>query len=137
MSASESVSRGGQPSTTTPTAPPCDSPQVVIRNRCPKVLPIRWHPPPQRRTRALYEDDAPHQYGGATSRVQHWLCFGGSIRRGQWCVKHVRLTAPCDIADRRPWALAGVTRAVEHTHNAADPPAKLGTAYRNGPRHTG
>src|SRR5713101_9328048 len=48
MSASESVSRGGQPSTTTPTAPPCDSPQVVMRNRCPKVLPIRWRPSLQR-----------------------------------------------------------------------------------------
>src|SRR2546425_42785 len=32
--------RGGQPSTTTPTAPPCDSPKVVTRKICPKVDPI-------------------------------------------------------------------------------------------------
>src|SRR5438067_11828140 len=31
---------GGQPSITTPTPPPCDSPNVVIRKSCPKVLPI-------------------------------------------------------------------------------------------------
>src|SRR5262249_19394245 len=127
MSASESVSRGGQPSTTTPTAPPCDSPQVVIRNRCPKVFPIRWHPPPQRRTRAVYEDDPPRQTGGGelalrSSRAQHWLCFGGSIRRGQRCVEHVQWTAPYGIVRSRPLALAGVTRAGKHTHNAADPP---------------
>src|SRR5436190_13801654 len=41
MSASESSMRGGQPSTTTPTPPPWDSPQVVIRNRCPKVFATR------------------------------------------------------------------------------------------------
>src|SRR5262245_33671370 len=43
------------------------------------------------------------------------LCFGGSIRRGQWCVKHVQWTAPFGIIDSRSWALAGVTRAVEHS----------------------
>src|SRR2546421_914148 len=31
---------GGQPSITTPTPPPCDSPKVVIRKSWPKVLPI-------------------------------------------------------------------------------------------------
>src|SRR6267142_1351363 len=41
MSASESARRGGQPSTTAPTPPPCDSPQVVTRNRRPQVLPTR------------------------------------------------------------------------------------------------
>src|SRR5258706_10752419 len=40
MSASVKANRGGQPSTTTPTPPPCDSPQVVMRKRCPNVLPI-------------------------------------------------------------------------------------------------
>src|SRR3989344_1904049 len=30
---------GGHPSTTTPTAPPCDSPNVVIRNNCPNEFP--------------------------------------------------------------------------------------------------
>src|SRR3989344_4522265 len=30
---------GGQPSTTTPTAPPWDSPKVVILNNCPKLFP--------------------------------------------------------------------------------------------------
>src|SRR5690554_2578171 len=39
MSAGESSSPAGQPSTTTPTAAPCDSPQVVIRNSCPKEFP--------------------------------------------------------------------------------------------------
>ena len=33
--------RDGQPSTLTPTAPPCDSPQVWTRNSCPKLEPIR------------------------------------------------------------------------------------------------
>src|SRR5262245_38647310 len=51
MSASESGRRGGQPSTTAPTAPPCDSPHVVTRKRCPQVLPMRlkitrFAPPP-------------------------------------------------------------------------------------------
>src|SRR5215470_690332 len=40
MSASDSGSRDGQPSTTAPTAPPWDSPHVVTRNRCPHVLPM-------------------------------------------------------------------------------------------------
>src|SRR3990167_9086065 len=30
---------GGHPSTTTPTAPPCDSPKVVMRNNCPNEFP--------------------------------------------------------------------------------------------------
>ena len=30
----------GQPSMATPTAPPCDSPHVVIRNAWPKVFPM-------------------------------------------------------------------------------------------------
>src|ERR1043166_499770 len=41
MSASESVSRGGQPSTTTPPPPPGDSPQVVMRKSCPNEFPIQ------------------------------------------------------------------------------------------------
>src|SRR5436309_8948830 len=41
MSASVSLSRGGQPSTTTPTPPPWLSPQVVMRNRCPNVFATR------------------------------------------------------------------------------------------------
>src|SRR3989441_4074865 len=41
MSASDRGSRGGQPSTTAPVAPPCDSPQVVTRKRRPQVLPMR------------------------------------------------------------------------------------------------
>src|SRR6185295_13420726 len=41
ISASESLSRGGQPSMTTPTPPPCDSPHVVIRNKWPNELDIR------------------------------------------------------------------------------------------------
>ena len=41
MSASASGSCGGQPSTTAPSAPPCDSPKVVTRNSVPKVLPTR------------------------------------------------------------------------------------------------
>src|SRR6478672_10904829 len=32
--------RGGQPSTTTPMPPPCDSPKVVTRKSWPKVLPM-------------------------------------------------------------------------------------------------
>src|SRR4030095_15903901 len=35
ISASDNLRRGGQPSTTTPTPPPCDSPQVVMRNSWP------------------------------------------------------------------------------------------------------
>src|SRR5262245_21889581 len=31
---------GGQPSMTAPTPPPCDSPQVVTRKSCPKLLAI-------------------------------------------------------------------------------------------------
>src|SRR3954467_10484560 len=38
ISSSEIGTRGGHPSITTPTAPPCDSPQVVIRNSVPKEL---------------------------------------------------------------------------------------------------
>ena len=38
MSASESLRRGGQPSTITPTPPPWDSPHVVMRKRWPKVF---------------------------------------------------------------------------------------------------
>src|SRR5581483_10464349 len=38
MSASVSLRRGGQPSTTTPTPPPWDSPQVVMRNSWPNVF---------------------------------------------------------------------------------------------------
>src|SRR5258705_10600080 len=41
MSASDSASRGGQPSITAPTPAPCDSPQVVTRNRRPQVFPTR------------------------------------------------------------------------------------------------
>src|SRR5262245_28676440 len=41
MSASDKGSRGGQPSTTAPVAPPCDSPHVVTRKSCPQVLPMR------------------------------------------------------------------------------------------------
>src|SRR5207244_13546315 len=33
---------GGQPSITTPTPPPCDSPKVVTRKSRPKVFPIAW-----------------------------------------------------------------------------------------------
>src|SRR5438105_408098 len=40
MSALESAIRGGQPSTTTPIPPPCDSPKVVTRKSWPKVLPM-------------------------------------------------------------------------------------------------
>ena len=40
MSATSSASRGGQPSTTTPTPPPCDSPKVVTRKSVPNVLAI-------------------------------------------------------------------------------------------------
>src|SRR6266850_1194266 len=40
MSASVSSSRGGQPSTTTPTPPPWDSPHVVMRKSCPNVFAI-------------------------------------------------------------------------------------------------
>src|ERR1700722_18400416 len=40
MSASVNLSRGGQPSTTTPTPPPWDSPQVVMRNNCPNEFAI-------------------------------------------------------------------------------------------------
>src|ERR1043166_4865066 len=57
ISASVKASRGGQPSTTTPTPPPCDSPQVVIRNRCPKVLAI-----------ALVWENS----GGRSNRVRRW-----------------------------------------------------------------
>eukprot|EP00619_Florenciella_sp_RCC1007_P019286 CAMPEP_0205934230 /NCGR_PEP_ID=MMETSP1325-20131115/35750_1 /ASSEMBLY_ACC=CAM_ASM_000708 /TAXON_ID=236786 /ORGANISM="Florenciella sp., Strain RCC1007" /LENGTH=62 /DNA_ID=CAMNT_0053304185 /DNA_START=78 /DNA_END=263 /DNA_ORIENTATION=+ len=32
-------SRGGQPSSVTPTPPPCDSPHVEMRKRRPKLLP--------------------------------------------------------------------------------------------------
>ena len=39
ISAASSGRRGGQPSTTTPTAGPCDSPKVVTRNSEPKLLP--------------------------------------------------------------------------------------------------
>src|SRR6202171_2997758 len=39
MSASESASPGGQPSTTQPIAGPCDSPKVVTVKRVPSVLP--------------------------------------------------------------------------------------------------
>src|SRR3989442_4581901 len=41
MAASDRGSRGGQPSTTAPVAPPCDSPHVVTRKRRPQVLPMR------------------------------------------------------------------------------------------------
>ena len=50
MSASLSGMRGGQPSTTQPMAGPWLSPQVVMRNRWPKVLcdtatsPLRYQP---------------------------------------------------------------------------------------------
>src|SRR6267142_2832448 len=40
MSFSLNSSLGGHPSTTTPIPPPCDSPQVVMRNRWPNVFPI-------------------------------------------------------------------------------------------------
>src|SRR5262249_3872231 len=40
MSASDKGRSGGQPSTTTPIAPPWDSPQVVTRNSCPKEFPM-------------------------------------------------------------------------------------------------
>ena len=40
MSASDSGSRGGQPSTTAPMAAPWDSPHVVTRKSCPQLLPI-------------------------------------------------------------------------------------------------
>ncbi len=39
ISATASGIRGGQPSTTTPTAGPWDSPKVVMRNSVPKVFP--------------------------------------------------------------------------------------------------
>src|SRR5215211_2852485 len=39
ISASPISSPAGQPSTTQPTAGPCDSPQVVMRNAWPKLLP--------------------------------------------------------------------------------------------------
>src|ERR1044071_4857290 len=38
ISAGLNSSRGGQPSTTTPTPPPWDSPQLVTRNRRPKLF---------------------------------------------------------------------------------------------------
>src|ERR1041385_963770 len=40
MCASAILMRGGQPSITTPIAPPCDSPKVVTRNSSPNVLDI-------------------------------------------------------------------------------------------------
>src|ERR1035441_4246973 len=44
VAASVDAPRGGQPSTTTPTPPPWDSPQVVMRKRCPKVfaMGLQW-----------------------------------------------------------------------------------------------
>jgi hypothetical protein len=35
MSSADTGIRGGQPSMTTPTPPPCDSPQVATRKRTP------------------------------------------------------------------------------------------------------
>ena len=49
MSASESGRRGGHPSITTPTPPPCDSPQVEIRNKVPKLLAILRYKKPEGR----------------------------------------------------------------------------------------
>src|SRR5215471_17540112 len=39
ISSTPSGRRGGQPSMTTPTAAPCDSPKVVMRNALPKLFP--------------------------------------------------------------------------------------------------
>src|SRR5947199_4295900 len=59
--ASDSSIFGGQPSMTTPTPPPCDSPKVVTRKSWPKVLDIAaivaqatclWGPPHHRDGRA-------------------------------------------------------------------------------------
>src|SRR5499427_9910773 len=48
ISSTVTATRGGQPSMTTPTAGPCDSPKVVTRNELPKLLPgIRRLPPRQ------------------------------------------------------------------------------------------
>src|ERR1035438_2938506 len=41
MSFSVKHRRGGQPSITTPTPPPWDSPQVVMRKSCPNEFPMR------------------------------------------------------------------------------------------------
>src|SRR6476660_458555 len=40
MSLFDKSIRGGQPSTTTPIPPPCDSPKVVTRKSWPKLLPM-------------------------------------------------------------------------------------------------
>src|SRR3989338_8946384 len=39
ISDDESFNPAGHPSTTTPSAGPCDSPHVVMRNNCPKLFP--------------------------------------------------------------------------------------------------
>ena len=72
MSASVNASRGGQPSTTTPTPPPCDSPQVVMRKSWPKVFPmgarvgkIDW----------VVNRDALCSEDGITSRLKLFLSF--------------------------------------------------------------
>ena len=71
MSASASFSRGGQPSTTTPTPPPWDSPQVVTRNRCPKVFAMGrvWEKDPAGQT------PKNGRRPGSVSRAKNYLWF--------------------------------------------------------------
>src|SRR5579884_1458848 len=70
MSASESGSRGGQPSTTAPIATPCDSPQVVSRNTRPKLLPIAPNPFPLNVSPGLRAGGPSGPRGGASPAIR-------------------------------------------------------------------
>src|SRR5439155_8310807 len=66
MSASVSSIRGGQPSTTTPTPPPWDSPQVVMRKRRPKLFGMleQWEKRPIGSNIQLSDSQASLGHGG-------------------------------------------------------------------------
>src|SRR2546421_366777 len=89
--------RGGHPSITTPTPPPCDSPKVVMRKSWPKLLPMTMN------------------------LAQAWHGSGRTLRRG---TGDVTVFAPAVIPSQRRWRgtshrVSG-TRAMWRVMNSED-----------------
>src|SRR6266478_4070005 len=124
MSASESFRRGGQPSTTTPTPPPCDSPQVVMRKRWPKLLPMRAE---------CWKDGAGSNQEGRVEKGNRQNDCGRIITSKiilpqlfcQIFVVHVALFIPCFVDLMFPQVGISMVQILERLGHTVDCPAEL------------
>ena len=99
MSAGVSGIRGGQPSTTQPSAGPWLSPKVVTRKRWPKVLWDMGRPPKPERAHALAAKPRAGQTEGAAVQAAQV----SPIRRAKPTSAEATLVPAVAAVTRRPW----------------------------------